>query len=49
MEIPVFWMVAQTSKMKNAAESKKASKIVFFFIRLDLGQASVELGPFLSL
>ena len=40
MEIPVFWMVAQSSKMTNAAESKKASKIVF--LRLDLGQASVE-------
>jgi hypothetical protein len=40
MEIPIFWMVAQSSKMKNADDSKKASK--FFFIRLDLGQACVE-------
>jgi hypothetical protein len=32
MEIAVFWMVAQSSKMKNAADSKKASKIVFYKI-----------------
>ncbi len=33
-------MVAQSSKMKNASENKKASK--FVFIRFDFGQASVE-------
>jgi hypothetical protein len=33
-------MVAQSSKMKYADESKKASRNVF--IRFDLGQASVE-------